>query len=59
MMKTFALVVIAVSTIASAGTAQLTAGASAREPEITAIGRGETHLPPTFAVVMVGVSTRH
>src|SRR5512132_2163215 len=57
-MKTFAFVVLAVSTIARAGTAQLAVGASAREPEITAIGRGETHLPPTFAIIMLAVSTR-
>lgn len=57
-MKTFAFVVLAASTIASAGTAQMAVGASAREPEITAIGRGETHLPPTFAIIMLAVSTR-
>ena len=33
-------------------------GPTAREPEITASGHGETHLPPTFAVVMIGVTTR-
>ena len=33
-------------------------GPTAREPEITATGRGETHLAPTFAVVMIGVTTR-
>jgi uncharacterized protein YggE len=57
-MKTFAFVVLAASTIANAGTAQLSAGASAREPEVAAIGRGETHLAPTFAIIMLAVSTR-
>jgi uncharacterized protein YggE len=41
----------------SAG-AQTPTGASAREPEITAIGVGETRLAPTFAVVMIAVTTR-
>ncbi|MDP9278885.1 MAG: SIMPL domain-containing protein [Gemmatimonadota bacterium] len=58
MMKTFGFVALAALMIANAGTAQLTAGATAREPEITAIGRGETHLPPTFASIMLAVSTR-
>jgi len=57
-MKTFGFVVLAASLVANLGIAQLTPTSSAREPEITAIGRGETHLPPTFAIVMVGVSTR-
>jgi uncharacterized protein YggE len=38
--------------------AQTPVSASAREPEITAIGVGETHLAPTFAVVMIAVTTR-
>jgi uncharacterized protein len=58
MMKTFGFVAVAVSMIANMGIAQVTSGSSAREPEITATGRGETHLPPTFAVVMIAVSTR-
>jgi uncharacterized protein YggE len=58
MMKSFGLVALAVSVIASAGIAPTTAGPSSREPEITATGRGETHLPPTFAIVMIAVSTR-
>ncbi len=45
--------------IASAGEAQtVSPGPTAREPEITATGRGESHLAPTFAVVMIGVTTR-
>lgn len=31
---------------------------TAREPEITAAGRGETHIAPTFGVVMIAVTTR-
>jgi uncharacterized protein YggE len=37
---------------------QTPTSASAREPEITAIGVGETRLAPTFAVVMIAVTTR-
>jgi uncharacterized protein YggE len=45
--------------IARAGEAQtVSPGPTAREPEITAAGRGESHLAPTFAVVMIGVTTR-
>jgi uncharacterized protein YggE len=45
--------------IARAGEAQtVSQGPTAREPEITAAGRGESHLAPTFAVVMIGVTTR-
>ncbi|HKC82127.1 MAG TPA: SIMPL domain-containing protein [Gemmatimonadaceae bacterium] len=58
MMKAFGFVALAVSVIASAGLAQTSAGPSSREPEITATGWGETHLPPTFAIVMIAVSTR-
>jgi uncharacterized protein YggE len=59
MLKSFVPAVLLVCLIASTGVAQTTAvGPSAREPEITATGRGETHLPPTFAVVMIAVSTR-
>ncbi len=57
-MKSFGFVVLAASVIANVGMAQLAPGSSAREPEITATGHGETHLPPTFAVVMIAVSTR-
>lgn len=59
MLKSFVTGALSACVIASTGFAQTTAaGASPREPEITATGRGETQLPPTFAVVMVGVSTR-
>ena len=59
MLKSFVSVALATCLIGSAGAAQTTAaGPSAREPEITATGHGETHLPPTFAVVMIAVSTR-
>jgi uncharacterized protein len=40
------------------GAQSFSPGPTAREPEITASGHGETHLPPTFAVVMIGVTTR-
>ena len=58
MMKSFAVLVLAVAVVASGGIAQTTAGPSSRDPEIIASGRGETHLPPTFAIVMIAVSTR-
>ncbi|MEX2109661.1 MAG: SIMPL domain-containing protein [Gemmatimonadaceae bacterium] len=59
MVKTFVPVVLCACLIGNSGVAQTTAGGpSAREPEITATGRGETHLPPTFAVVMIAVTTR-
>ena len=59
MLKSFVPAVLSACLIGSAGVAQTTAaGPSAREPEITATGRGEIHLPPTFAVVMLGISTR-
>lgn len=57
-MKTFGFIALAASLLANVSVAQPTPAASAREPEITATGRGETHLPPTFAIVMVAVSTR-
>jgi len=44
--------------VSSVGAQTFSPGPTAREPEITATGRGETHLPPTFAVVMIGVTTR-
>lgn len=59
MLKSFLPVVLSVAVVAGTGLAQTTpVGPSAREPEITASGRGETYLPPTFAVVTVAVSTR-
>lgn len=48
-----------VATVAGTGSAQtFSPGPTAREPEITAGGHGETHLAPTFAVVMIGVTSR-
>jgi len=44
--------------VSSAGGQAFSPGPTAREPEITATGRGETHLAPTFGVVMIGVTTR-
>ena len=57
-MKLFVPILLTACLISSAGAQITVSGPSAREPEITAIGRGETHLPPTFAVVMIAVSTR-
>jgi uncharacterized protein YggE len=44
--------------VGAVGAQTFSPGPTAREPEITATGHGETHLPPTFAVVMIGVTTR-
>jgi hypothetical protein len=44
--------------VSAVGAQTFSPGPTAREPEITASGHGETHLPPTFAVVMIGVTTR-
>jgi uncharacterized protein YggE len=44
--------------VSAAGAQTFSPGPTAREPEITVSGHGETHLPPTFAVVMIGVTTR-
>jgi uncharacterized protein YggE len=44
--------------VGAVGAQTFSPGPTAREPEITASGHGETHLPPTFAVVMIGVTTR-
>jgi len=44
--------------VSAVGAQTFSPGPTAREPEITATGRGETHLPPTFAVIMIGVTTR-
>jgi uncharacterized protein YggE len=56
-MKSFAVVALLTCALTAAG-AQLPSAASAHDPEITAIGVGETHLAPTFAVVMIAVTTR-
>ena len=40
------------------GQATVVTGPTAREPEVTASGRGETRLAPNFGVVMFGVITR-
>jgi uncharacterized protein len=44
--------------VSAVGAQSFSPGPTAREPEITASGHGETHLAPTFAVVMIGVTTR-
>lgn len=42
----------------AAGAQAATSTGSAREPEITASGRGEVRLPPTYAILTVNVATR-
>jgi len=56
--KSLWMLALASCAIANAVEAQRTPEFQPRDPEITATGHGETHLPPTFAVVMVAVSTR-
>ena len=42
----------------ASGQATVVTGPTAREPEVTASGRGETRLAPNFGIVMFGVTTR-
>ena len=59
MMRQIALAIVAACMAGSAAGAQAaTSSASAREPEITASGRGEVRLPPTYAILTVNVATR-
>lgn len=59
MLKTFVTVAVLACLIGSVGVAQTpAAGPSAREPEITASGRGEVRLAPAYAAVIVNVTTR-
>lgn len=59
MVRSFAIVLISSCLIGSTGVAQTAvAGPSAREPEITASGRGEVRLPPTYAILTLDVTTR-
>jgi uncharacterized protein YggE len=59
MLKLFVPVVLFASLTGTPGVAQTAvAGPSAREPEITASGRGEVRLPPTYAILTVDVTTR-
>jgi uncharacterized protein len=59
MMRQVAMAIVVASTAASAAGAQAaTSSASAREPEITASGRGEVKLPPSYAILTVNVATR-
>jgi uncharacterized protein YggE len=59
MMRQVATAIVVASTAASAAGAQAaTSSASAREPEITANGRGEVKLAPTYAILTVNVTTR-
>jgi uncharacterized protein YggE len=57
-MRLIVSAIVAACIAGSAGAQAAISSPSAREPEITATGRGETHLPPTFAAVMIAVSTR-
>jgi uncharacterized protein len=52
-----AIVVACIAGSASGAQAPTPSG-SAREPEITASGRGEVRLPPTYAILTVSVATR-
>ena len=56
-MRSIARVALLTCVIAISTEAQTPSG-SPREPEITAIGVGATRLAPTFAVVMIAVTTR-
>ena len=59
MMRQVAMAIVVASSAASAARAQAaTSSASAREPEITASGRGEVKLPPSYAILTVNVATR-
>jgi uncharacterized protein len=59
MMRQFTFAIMVACMAGSAAGAQATASPpSAREPEITASGRGEVHLAPTYAVVTVNITTR-
>jgi uncharacterized protein YggE len=59
MVRQVVLAIIAACVSATAVSAQAaTSTGSAREPEITASGRGEVKLPPTYAILTVNVATR-
>ena len=51
-------IVIACVAVSAARAQAPTSSGSAREPEITASGRGEVRLPPTYAILTVNVATR-
>ena len=58
MLRSFVTVVLPACLMVSVGIAQTPApGPSPREPEITASGRGEVRLPPTYAVLTINVMT--
>src|SRR5687767_14970440 len=58
-MRQLALAIMVACIAGSVGDAQpAVSSASAREPEITASGRGEVRLPPTYAILTVDVTTR-
>ncbi|HEV2016664.1 MAG TPA: SIMPL domain-containing protein [Gemmatimonadaceae bacterium] len=56
MMRQVAMAIVVATTAASAASAQ--AATSSREPEITASGRGEVKLPPSYAILTVNIATR-
>jgi uncharacterized protein len=59
MIRHVAMSIVVAATVAGAAGGQTpTSSASAREPEITASGRGEVKLPPTYAILTVNVATR-
>lgn len=55
-MRQVAMAIVVATTAASAASAQ--AATSSREPEITASGRGEVKLPPSYAILTVNIATR-
>jgi uncharacterized protein YggE len=58
MMRLVVSAIVAVCLAGSAGAQAAMSSPSPREPEVSATGRGETRLAPTFAVLMITVSTR-
>lgn len=57
-MRSLAVVALLACAITASARAQLPNSASARDPEVTSIGIGQTRLAPTFAVVMIAVTSR-
>jgi uncharacterized protein YggE len=57
-MRAIPLMAIAISVCAGRSAAQITSAASARDPEVVATGIAEVHIPPTYAVLTMAVTTR-